>query len=42
MDYRIRIYASKTQSGKLIEDSLDEINKPNWYLLFLEANITLK
>lgn len=41
MDYRIRIYASKTQSGKLIEDSLDEIDKPNWYLLFSEANITL-
>ena len=39
MDYRIRLYASSTQAGKLVESSLDEINKPNWYLLFSEASI---
>ena len=40
MDYRIRLYASKTQAGKLDEDSLDQENKPNWYLLFSESCIT--
>lgn len=39
MDYRIRLYASSTQAGKLLESSLDETNKPNWYLLFSEARI---
>ena len=37
---RIRLYASSTQSGKLIESHLDEENKPNWYLLFSEALIS--
>lgn len=37
--YRIRLYASKTQSGKLIDTHLDETNRPNWYLLFAEALI---
>lgn len=39
MDYRIRLYASSTQAGKLVDSSLDEVNKPNWYLLFSEARI---
>ena len=37
---RIRLYASSTQSGKLIESHLDQENKPNWYLLFSEALIS--
>ena len=37
---RIRLYASSTQSGKLIDSHLDEENKPNWYLLFSEALIS--
>lgn len=37
---RIRLYASKTQTGKLREESLDKVNKPNWYLLFAEATIS--
>lgn len=36
---RIRLYASPLQEGKLIESHKDEINKPNWYLLFSEAII---
>ena len=39
--FRIRLYASATQSGKLIESHLDQANKPNWYLLFSEAEIYL-
>lgn len=35
--FRVRLYASKTQTGKLIETHLDEENRPNWYLLFAEA-----
>ena len=35
---RIRLYANTTQSGKLIDEHLDE-SKPNWYLLFSEATI---
>ena len=37
---RIRLYASSTQSGKLIDSHLDQENKPNWYLLFSEALIS--
>ena len=37
--YRIRLYASVTQKGKIIDSRLDETNKPNWYLLFSEAVI---
>ncbi len=37
--YRIRLYASPTQLGKMIDSHKDEINKPNWYLLFSEAVI---
>ena len=40
IDYRIRLYATASQTGKLIEDSLDQENKPNWYLLFSEALIS--
>ena len=40
MDYRIRVYASSTQSGKLIDSHLEKEDKPNWYLLFAEARIT--
>lgn len=40
ISYRIRLYASNAQTGKLIEDSLDQTNKPNWYLLFSEALIS--
>lgn len=36
---RIRLYVSSTQSGKLIDSHKDLENKPNWYLLFSEANI---
>lgn len=36
---KIRIYASSTQSGKLIKSHLDP-EKPNWYFLFAEANIS--
>lgn len=36
---RIRLYASETQTGKLISSHLDAVNKPNWYLLFAEAYI---
>ena len=35
---RIRLYASSTQSGKLVSDNFDT-SKPNWYLLFSEAYI---
>ena len=40
VQYRIRLFASEAQTGKLIEDSLDQENKPNWYLLFSEALIS--
>lgn len=36
---RVRLYASPTQIGKLIDEHVDE-TKPNWYLLFAEAKIT--
>lgn len=36
---RFRLYASSTQSGKMLEEHLDKENRPNWYLLFAEANI---
>ena len=39
-DMRIRLYASPTQSGKMLEHHLDQENKPNWYLLFAEALIS--
>lgn len=39
INYRIRLYASLTQLGKMIDSHKDEINKPNWYLLFSEAVI---
>ena len=38
--FRIRLYTSPSQIGKLIQDSLDQTNKPNWYLLFSEALIS--
>lgn len=37
--FRARLYASTTQTGKLIDTSLDKENRPNWYLLFAEALI---
>ena len=37
---RIRLYAAKTQRGKIIDSHLDEKEKPNWYLLFSETSIT--
>lgn len=37
---KIRLYASPTQSGKMIEEHLDKENKPDWYLLFAEGYIT--
>ena len=40
VDMRIRLYASPTQSGKMLEHHLDQENKPNWYLLFAEALIS--
>lgn len=36
---RLRLYASPTQIGKLIDSHTDE-EKPNWYLLFAEAYIS--
>ncbi len=36
---RLRLYAYKTQWGKLLEDHRKE-TYPNWYLLFSEAEIT--
>ena len=39
MKFRVRLYASVTQKGKIMESRLDEANKPNWYLLFSEAVI---
>ncbi|MBE6133023.1 MAG: hypothetical protein E7180_06555 [Erysipelotrichaceae bacterium] len=39
-DMRIRLYASPTQSGKMLDHHLDQENKPNWYLLFAEALIS--
>ncbi len=38
-DFRIRLYASSTQSGKLVDENKDE-TKENWYLLFSEAYIS--
>lgn len=37
---RIRLYASPTQTGKLIESHLDEENKPLWYLLFADCYVS--
>lgn len=37
--FRIRLYASPTQSGKLINRNKDQENKPNWYMLFAEVYI---
>lgn len=39
VDFRIRLYTEKVQSGKIIDNHLDEDNKSNWYLLFAEALI---
>lgn len=39
VSFRIRLYASTTQSGKLMESHNDKDNKPNWFMLFSEANI---
>jgi len=36
---RIRLYASTTQSGKLLNIYKDLENRPNWYMLFSEAVI---
>ena len=36
---RIRLYASPTQTGKLIESHLDE-SKPLWYLLFADCYVS--
>ena len=41
MHARIRLYASPTQIGKLVDTHKDEIDKPNWYLLFSEARINI-
>ena len=38
---RLRLYASPTQSGKMISSHKDLENKPNWYLLFAESYISL-
>jgi hypothetical protein len=38
---RLRLYCSPTQSGKMISSHKDLENKPNWYLLFAEAYISL-
>lgn len=38
-DIIIRLYASPTQSGKMIAEHKDLTNKPNWYMLFAEARI---
>ena len=38
-DFRIRLYASSTQSGKLVDENKD-VEKENWYLLFSEAYIS--
>lgn len=40
IDMRIRVYASSTQSGKMIPDHLKQEEKPNWYLLFVESLIS--
>ena len=37
---RVRLYVASTQSGKLIDSHKDNVNKPNWYLLFSEAYIS--
>ena len=37
VSFRIRLYASTTQSGKLIDIHKDQENRPNWYMLFSEA-----
>ena len=36
---RIRLYASPTQTGKLIDSHLDE-SKPLWYLLFADCYVS--
>ena len=38
-DITIRLYASPTQSGKMIPEHKDLTNAPNWYMLFAEARI---
>ena len=38
---RLRLYASPTQSGKMIASHKDLENKPNWYLLFAECYISM-
>ena len=40
-EMRLRLYCSPTQSGKMISSHKDLENKPNWYLLFAEAYISL-
>ena len=40
ISFRIRLYASTTQSGKLMDSHKDKENKPNWFMLFSEANIS--
>ena len=37
VSFRIRLFASKTQTGKLLDLYKDQTNRPNWYLLFSEA-----
>ena len=39
-ELKIRLYASPTQIGKMIDDHKDLENKPDWYLLFAEGFIT--
>ena len=38
--YRIRLYASPSQIGKIIDENLEQTEKPNWYLLFSEALVS--
>ena len=41
ISFRFRLYASTTQSGKIIESHKDSESKPNWFMLFSEAVITM-
>jgi hypothetical protein len=40
IDLRFRIYAFETQTGKVVTEHTDSVNKPNWYLLFAECTIS--
>ena len=37
---KLRLYCNTTQSGKVILDHKDKVNKPNWYMLLAEGIVS--